>query len=65
MTILGQESPIFLGTLKENLDCIGINDTKEIERTLEQLHFNHSGYQREGLDFKLDDSGSNLSAGER
>lgn len=34
MTILGQESPIFLGTLRENLDCIGINDTKIIEQTL-------------------------------
>lgn len=65
MTILGQESPIFLGTLKENLDCIGINDESQITRTLAQLNFNHSGYQREGLDFKLDDSGSNLSAGER
>lgn len=42
-----------------------MNKEEEIISTLQKLNFNHSGYQREGLSFKLDDSGSNLSAGER
>lgn len=54
-----------MGTLKENLDCVGINSEEEIRKTLKNLNFEHAGYMNEGLDFKLDDSGTNLSIGER
>ena len=53
-----------MGTLRENLDCIGMNSDNEIKSTLAELSFTHPGYQNEGLEFKLDDSGTNLSIGE-
>ena len=65
MTVLGQESLIFMGSIKDNLDAFNLVEDEVIEQVLSEVNFSHPGYSRKGLYYKLEDSGGNLSVGER
>lgn len=66
MSIISQETALFEGTLKFNLDPSGYKySDSQLEKVLTQLNFNHSGYQKDGLDMEIDLGGSNLSKGEQ
>ena len=66
MTIITQETSLFEGTLRENLDPTKFRfSDKELSEALQELRFSHKSYQEEGLDMLIDTEGNNLSQGER
>ena len=66
MTVITQETSLFEGTLRENLDPSKFRfKDQELVQVLQRLEFGHSSYQKEGLDMLIDSEGNNLSQGER
>lgn len=66
MMIITQETSLFEGTLRENLDPTGFRNTDaEITAALRKLDFQHQSFEKEGLDMEIDAGGSNLSKGEK
>ena len=66
ISVITQETALFEGTLRENLDPTGFrfSDQKLIQ-VLTQLDFQNQSYKNEGLDMNLDSEGTNLSQGEK
>lgn len=66
LTVITQETALFEGTLRYNLDPSGFKHSdKKLKGVLDGLGFRHKVYQEEGLEMDLDAEGSNLSQGER
>lgn len=66
MMIITQETSLFEGSLRENLDPTGFRNTDaELNAALRKLDFQHKTYEKEGLDMEIDAGGSNLSKGEK
>jgi len=62
MDIISQETALFKGTLRENIDPEGKTSNADISRLLESLEFKFDG---NGLDMEIESDGVNLSLGER
>lgn len=66
ITIITQETALFSGTLRENLDPTGYKFTDdELSKVIERVKFAHKDYVAKGLDMEIDNSGKNLSQGEK
>ena len=66
MTIITQETALFEGTVRENLDPTGFLYSDDLlVSTLNELEFENQGYKEQGLDLVLDSEGTNLSQGEK
>ena len=63
--VLSQESHIFTGSLRLNVDPLGIHPDTLIQCTLEDLGFTNPEYLKTGLDLILAEEGKNISVGER
>ena len=66
ITLITQETALFEGTLRQNLDPAGyrFSDDK-LRDTLLELEFENQSYLEKGLEMRLDAEGSNLSQGEK
>ena len=66
MTIITQETALFEGTIRENLDPTGfLYPDSLLTATLSELEFSNQAYFDQGLDLVLDSEGTNLSQGEK
>ena len=66
LAIIPQDSQVFEGTLRENLDPRGIHDDIELWKALELAHLkDHVQSMDGGLSAKIAEGGSNLSSGQR
>jgi ATP-binding cassette subfamily C (CFTR/MRP) protein 1 len=66
MTIITQETSLFEGTLRDNLDPSGFRfDDEKLTGVMTQLGFDHQVYKKEGLEMNIDSEGTNLSQGEK
>lgn len=64
--IVSQESALFLGTLRENIDpTMGEDSDSILKGALEKLEFKNQNVAKSGLDYKVDAEGANFSQGER
>lgn len=64
--IVSQESALFMGQLRENIDPVcGKENDQEIKDILDKLQFKNKLVAENGLDAKVDADGSNYSQGER
>jgi ATP-binding cassette subfamily C (CFTR/MRP) protein 1 len=61
ITIISQDSLIFEGTLRQNIDPLGEFSDIQIQNTLEKVEFPES----KGLKFQIEGNGANLSKGEK
>jgi ABC-type multidrug transport system fused ATPase/permease subunit len=75
LSIIPQDSQVFEGTIRSNLDPVGLYDEATLWKALELAHLkNHiekmfeeheDGVIESALDVKINEGGSNLSAGQR
>ncbi|CAK61098.1 unnamed protein product (macronuclear) [Paramecium tetraurelia] len=65
ITIILQDAVIFNGTIKENLDPLGLRSDQEILDSINQCCLNRLVSNREGLMTRISEGGDNLSAGEK
>ena len=66
ITVITQETSLFEGTLRENLDPTQFRFSEQrLINILTTLDFSHPNYKKEGLDMQIDSEGNNLSQGER
>ena len=66
ITLITQETALFEGTLRQNLDPSGFKYSDEkLTTTLMELEFNNQSYREKRLDMVLDAEGTNLSQGEK
>ncbi|CAD8205655.1 unnamed protein product [Paramecium pentaurelia] len=65
ITIILQDAVIFDGTIKDNLDPLGLRSDSEILSSINQCCLNRLVSNRDGLMTKISESGDNLSAGEK
>ena len=66
ITLITQETALFEGTLRQNLDPTGFKYSDEkLISTLMELEFNNQSYNEKGLEMVLDAEGTNLSQGEK
>lgn len=66
LSIIPQDSQLFQGTIRENIDPIKLYSDEAIWRALELSHLKeHVIAMGDGLDSELSESGSNLSVGQR
>ena len=66
ITVITQETALFNGTLRYNLDPTEFTSTDdEMMNFLERLEFENAEFKKYGLDMKLDSEGTNLSQGEK
>ena len=66
ITLITQETALFEGTLRQNLDPRGFRFSDErLSSTLIELEFENQSYKEKGLDMVLDAEGTNLSQGEK
>lgn len=66
IVVISQETALFEGTLRSNLDPSGfIYKDEDLKKVLEKLKFSHNSYEKQGLDMQLDNEGTNLSKGEQ
>lgn len=66
LAIVPQDSQCFVGTLRQNVAPNGDATDAEIWAVLEQAHLKeHVSSMDGGLDAKIEEGGSNLSAGQR
>lgn len=64
--IVSQESALFLGSLRENIDpTVGKEKDEMLKSALDKLEFKNRNVAKKGLDFRIDAGGANLSQGER
>lgn len=64
--IITQETSLFEGTLRENLDPTGFrNKDEELIEVLRKLDFQHKSYEKDGLKMEINANGNNLSIGEK
>jgi len=66
LAIIPQDSQVFEGTLRDNLDPASIHDDVELWKALELAHLkDHAKAMDGGLNAKITEGGSNLSSGQR
>lgn len=66
ISIIPQEAQLFEGTMRENIDPTGVSEDSQIWEALEQSHLkDYVQSLPEGLDAKVQEGGSSLSAGQR
>uniref|UniRef100_A0A060TAR9 ARAD1D22132p n=1 Tax=Blastobotrys adeninivorans TaxID=409370 RepID=A0A060TAR9_BLAAD len=66
LSIIPQDSQVFEGTIRDNLDPEGHHDDTELWRALELSHLKgHVQSMSGGLDGRVNEGGSNLSVGQR
>ena len=66
LAIIPQDSQVFEGTMRENLDPAGIHDDIELWKALELAHLKDHVKSMQGeLSAKISEGGSNLSSGQR
>ncbi|GMR57464.1 hypothetical protein PMAYCL1PPCAC_27659 [Pristionchus mayeri] len=65
LAIIPQDPVLFSGSLRANLDPFGTCSDKELWKAMEQCHMKETIDNLGGLDCKIDDSGKNLSVGQR
>ena len=66
LTIIPQDSTLMDGTLRYNIDPVGNYTDKEITEVMKKFGFDYIiSLNREGLDQKISENGSNLSIGEK
>ena len=66
MAVITQDPVLFSGTLRSNLDPYGVHEEADLWNALEQVRMNSIVQSLQGkLDFKVKESGSNFSVGER
>lgn len=66
LSIIPQDSQLFEGTIRENLDPVGHFTDEQLWHSLELSHLKeYVSNQEGGLDAKVAESGSNLSSGQR
>lgn len=66
IVVISQETALFQGTLRSNLDPSGsLHSDEQLTQVLEKLKFSHNSYKKEGLEMQLDNEGTNLSKGEQ
>ena len=66
LTIIPQDSTLMDGTLRYNIDPVGNYTDKEITEVMKNIGFDYIiSLNREGLDQKISENGSNLSIGEK
>ncbi|CAN7975421.1 unnamed protein product, partial [Ixodes persulcatus] len=65
ITIIPQDSFLFRGTLRFNLDPAGQHDAEELCSALEKAHLGDVFRKGGSLDFEVLDGGQNLSVGQR
>ena len=66
LAIIPQDSQVFEGTLRENLDPAAIHDDVELWKALELAHLkDHVKAMEGGLNAKITEGGGNLSSGQR
>lgn len=64
ITVIPQDPTLFTGTLRMNLDPIGLYSEKRMIELLEEAGLDDL-VRRGGLELKLTEGGSNLSSGEK
>jgi ABC-type multidrug transport system fused ATPase/permease subunit len=66
LSIIPQDSQVFEGTIRQNLDPLGVHTDDRLWRVLEMSHLKeHVLAMDGGLDATLAEGGTNLSAGQR
>ncbi|CAD8125126.1 unnamed protein product [Paramecium sonneborni] len=65
ITMIMQDSTIFDGTLRENIDPLNQRTDEEIIQVLEQCCLKDLTTQRNGLNTQISEGGDNLSSGEK
>jgi ATP-binding cassette subfamily C (CFTR/MRP) protein 1 len=66
LSIIPQDSQVFQGTIRQNIDPFGLYSDEAVWRVLEHSHLKrHIESMGEGLDSSVSESGSNLSTGQR
>ncbi|ANB12248.1 ATP-binding cassette glutathione S-conjugate transporter YCF1 [Sugiyamaella lignohabitans] len=66
LSIIPQDSQVFEGTLRQNLDPVGLYSDDELWRVLQLSHLkDHVLSMEGGLDASIAEGGSNLSSGQR
>src|SRR5208282_1625386 len=66
LAIIPQDSQVFEGTMRDNLDPAAIHDDVELWKALELAHLkDHVKRMEGGLSAKITEGGSNLSSGQR
>ena len=66
ISVITQETALFEGTLRDNLDPTGFRFSDErLIQVLTELDFQNQGYKEKGLEMSLDSQGTNLSQGEK
>ena len=66
ITIIPQDSTLMDGTLRYNIDPVNCYTDKEITQVMKQIGFDYIlTLNKEGLDQKISENGSNLSIGEK
>ncbi|KAG0430322.1 hypothetical protein HPB47_022811 [Ixodes persulcatus] len=65
ITIIPQDSVLFRGTLRFNLDPAGQHDAEQLCSALEKSHLGDVFRKGGGLDFEVAEGGLNLSVGQR
>ena len=66
LAIIPQDSQVFEGTLRQNLDPAAIHDDVELWKALELAHLkDHVKSMEGGLNAKITEGGGNLSSGQR
>jgi ABC-type multidrug transport system fused ATPase/permease subunit len=66
ITVISQETHLFEGTLRENLDPMGWKyDDKRLNEIMHELSFRHQSFSEKGLEMQIDSEGTNLSQGEK
>ena len=65
ISILTQETTLFEGTLRDNLDISALKKDIELVECLEDVSFSHPEYKSDGLEMKIGEDGGNLSEGQR
>ncbi|GCB83380.1 hypothetical protein scyTo_0023764, partial [Scyliorhinus torazame] len=65
LAIIPQDPFLFSGTVRENLDPLGLHTELELKTVLEDCHLLEVIERMGGLDAELGDRGRNLSIGQR
>lgn len=64
-SIVTQDSALFSGTLRENVDMKGEHSDDVLNETLELMNFQNRDYEENGLDMLIGEQGQGLSQGEK
>jgi ABC-type transport system involved in cytochrome bd biosynthesis fused ATPase/permease subunit len=63
ISILTQETTLFEGSLRDNLDMSNLKSDADIKLALEDVKFTHPDYKVNSLAMKISEDGGNISEG--